>query len=107
MAVIDHHVTHPDSFEGIPADQPRLVFAGKLLGATTPCSTERLHENTVPYLKRLLAELGLSKQGNKADLVQRLKEKMQADYQKNGETLASHSIQKESMLHLVLRLSGC
>ena len=65
--------------EGIPPDQQRLIFAGKLVSCLLPC---------FEWAWVLLTEWILGKQ------------------LEDGRTLSDYNIQKESTLHLVLRLRG-
>ena len=64
--------------EGIPPDQQRLIFAGKQLEDVQKIQLPRVHLPRVHH----------------------------SVYMEDGRTLSDYNIQKESTLHLVLRLRG-
>eukprot|EP01083_Nonionella_stella_P174202 603195_1 len=71
--------------EGIPPDQQRLIFAGKQLDINAVKAKIQDKEGIPPDQQRLIFA------GKQLE---------------DGRTLADYNIQKESTLHLVLRLRG-
>ncbi|CAH9053570.1 unnamed protein product [Cuscuta epithymum] len=85
--------------EGIPPDPQRLIFARKQLEDDDYPGGGKLSSDTIDNVKAKIQD----KEGIPADQQRLIFAGKQLE---DGRTLADYNIQKESTLHLVLRLRG-